>query len=29
MKIDFSDNFPKSLNIPSNKLTFSISGLFV
>lgn len=29
MKIDFTDNFPKSLNIPSNKLTFSISGLFV
>lgn len=29
MKIDFSDDFPKSLNLPSNKLTFSLSGLFV
>lgn len=29
MKIDFSDTFPKSLNIPSNKITFSLSGLFV
>lgn len=29
LKIDISDDAPKSLNLPSNKLTFSLSGLFV
>lgn len=29
MKLDFTDNFPKTLNLPSNKTTFSISGLFI
>lgn len=28
MKIDFTDEFPESLNLPSNGITFSISGLF-
>lgn len=27
MNINFTDNFPNQLNLPSNKLTFSISGL--
>lgn len=29
MKINFTDDFPKSLSLPSNKITFSLSALFV
>lgn len=29
MKIDFTDDFPKTLNLPSNKITFSLSGVFM
>ena len=29
MNINFTDDFPKTLNLPSNKVTFSMSGLFI
>lgn len=29
MKLNFTDSFPETLSLPSNKLTFSLSGLFI